>query len=562
MFQIELMPIIYSIFIEISPFVKPYQIAYSKGIVYMKGFSMIGWLTSFLGSIVLVSVFGLCHGSDALVSLDTALSSEETDFRTARKVHTYKACQQFLGKKLTDLQQPTVALCFSGGGYRAMIETLGALAGAHDIGLLDAVMYTGGLSGSTWALTPWVLSGKSITEYLDEIKPNLNKFFSISLYSLNDIYALSKRRLAAGEPFGLVNAYGACLAANLLGWFVKKPQCVTLSDLAKNCDWGHYPLPVCTAVAGGVGNHDLWYECTPYTVGCMQTGFIKTHEFGRTFYDGRSLANSDGTYPLPRTLGDFMGIWGSAFAVDQERLKHEFEGMDEDAAYAALGQLGLLKYGFNRVLPTDTIIDFLNRMWPDKTKNFAAATVPNYAYKMHRSGIINWVLGKKHIPLSEDPELSLIDGGFDLVGLHPLNISIIPLLRPERAVDVIIICDSSAHLKHAPSLRAAQSRAQSLGLPFPEIDYTNIDTRSCSVFTSDKQGVPTIVYMPCIKNDAYGLFDPKLANYTTTTNFNYTSAQVTELSGLVRCIMQQNKGAIADALLHSVQKKRAWSLWG
>ena len=50
---------------------------------------------------------------------------------------------------------PRVALCASGGGYRAMFSTLGFLRGLDQIGCLDGVAYAAGVSGSTWALSQW-----------------------------------------------------------------------------------------------------------------------------------------------------------------------------------------------------------------------------------------------------------------------------------------------------------------------------------------------------------------------------------------------------------------------
>lgn len=47
-------------------------------------------------------------------------------------------------------QVPVVAVLGSGGGTRAMTSLYGSLAGLQDLGLLDAVTYLSGVSGSTW----------------------------------------------------------------------------------------------------------------------------------------------------------------------------------------------------------------------------------------------------------------------------------------------------------------------------------------------------------------------------------------------------------------------------
>jgi len=503
------------------------------------------------------------HADDETVSLSTLLCDQEQDFRNNRAVVTHNACEQLLGKTLKIYEVPTVALCFSGGGYRAMIETLGALAGADEIGLLDAVMYTGGLSGSTWALTPWVFSGLSIGDYLNHISSNLNSFLSLNLSQILAINALKNKKLNEGKGFGLVDLYGALLAKNLLNGLATTPQAVTFTDLVKNLNGTAHPLPICTAVAGGVGNHGLWYECTPFTVGCTQTGFVPTCALGRTFENGVSVKPASGQYPSQLSLGDFMSMWGSAFAVDKERLEHEFGKMDVADSVSVLAQLGLARYGLDgfggdRLFHPGNITWALQKLWPDQNKNFAAATVPNFTHNMQRDGLWNWFTGNQQIPLSGEQDLALIDGGYDLIDGHAMNLAIVPLLRPERKVDVIIVIDSSANLIDALSLRAAEKRAKALGLKFPVIDYTEIGTRSISVFKSDDRGVPTVIYMPCIKNEAYSDFDPQTSEYTGTADFYYTPEQVTELSGLTKFTMQQSKNVIVDALQHAVSKKQSW----
>lgn len=48
------------------------------------------------------------------------------------------------------VQVPVVAVLGSGGGTRAMTSLYGSLAGLQELGLLDAVTYLSGVSGSSW----------------------------------------------------------------------------------------------------------------------------------------------------------------------------------------------------------------------------------------------------------------------------------------------------------------------------------------------------------------------------------------------------------------------------
>lgn len=47
-------------------------------------------------------------------------------------------------------QAPVIAVLGSGGGLRAYIACLGVLSEMKELGLLDAVTYLAGISGSTW----------------------------------------------------------------------------------------------------------------------------------------------------------------------------------------------------------------------------------------------------------------------------------------------------------------------------------------------------------------------------------------------------------------------------
>ena len=57
---------------------------------------------------------------------------------------------------------PRTAVCFSGGGTRSMVATLGQLRGLAMLGLLDQVGYLSCVSGSAWAVTPFVYAGDGV----------------------------------------------------------------------------------------------------------------------------------------------------------------------------------------------------------------------------------------------------------------------------------------------------------------------------------------------------------------------------------------------------------------
>jgi hypothetical protein len=51
--------------------------------------------------------------------------------------------------------RPNVGLCLSGGGTRALCAAIGYMRGLQELGLLERVRYTAGVSGGSWALVPY-----------------------------------------------------------------------------------------------------------------------------------------------------------------------------------------------------------------------------------------------------------------------------------------------------------------------------------------------------------------------------------------------------------------------
>jgi cytosolic phospholipase A2 len=476
----------------------------------------------------------------AYVRLSDTLPDYEKKFIENRFPKAKVCIENILTKRIKNCAVPRIALCFSGGGYRAMIESIGFLKAVDEVGLLDSIMYMSGLSGSTWAINPWVASGLSIDDYFKQLAPKLNISIFKSCQNLawnhyNDLISLMARKHLDGQYVGIVDVYGAMLANNLLRGIVKDPLNYPLSALIPNLSGNKYPLPISTAVMGGVGKHHNWIEFTPFEIGSSEIGFVPTWSFGRKFEQGVSKLVFSDHFANQQSLGFLMGIWGSAFALDLERLQFELSEYKDCSLYNTLNSV------------------FKYMGWHEN--NAGAAYLPNFSYNMKRD---RWfgVFGGTDILFNKQPDISFIDGAFDLIDGNSVNLGIIPLLRKERQVDIIIVCDASFKNKGASSLRAAEKRAKALGLKFPKIDYKNIDQTTVSVFEDcSSNNVPTIIYIPDIANKHYGSFDPYNSSYTATTNFCYTSDQVCELAGLARRNLLDSKDAIIDAIRHVVNKK-------
>src|SRR5690606_34383497 len=109
---------------------------------------------------------------------------------------------------LKPIHTPRIHVCASGGGYRAMVATLGALIGMEEPGLLDCVSTIAGLSGSTWAMASWYSGGKTLTETRDALANKLcAPFYTRKLWP-DTIKSHVKERLGHDQELGLVDVMG------------------------------------------------------------------------------------------------------------------------------------------------------------------------------------------------------------------------------------------------------------------------------------------------------------------------------------------------------------------
>lgn len=92
---------------------------------------------------------------DATVRVGTDLCADELAFLRARKSKMRAAFAELVGvhEREIDLRDlPIISIAGSGGGYRALVNTLGSCAGAKAAGVWDVVSYISGVSGSCWAV--------------------------------------------------------------------------------------------------------------------------------------------------------------------------------------------------------------------------------------------------------------------------------------------------------------------------------------------------------------------------------------------------------------------------
>ncbi len=458
------------------------------------------------------------------------LCKKEKQFTTQRLVRVKQGFNKLLNTNIAYHQMPRIAVCCSGGGHRAMVLTFGFLKGLQDVGLLDCTTYMAGLSGSSWAMAPWIASQQSLDNYIATLPSKLCK----GLESVKHPKLLKKlsgqlmNKALYGQFMSMIDISGPTLANTLLTDFGHDRLDVTMSESHAHVVDGRIPLPIYTTVTADVEPYE-WLEFTPFEVGSTYLkAYIPTWAYGRKFKYGRSV-----NYAAEQSLGYLMGIFGSAFGIDIE-----------DAVRHTSGAIEAFANQFPSMVQSviHEIIDGVVNSPLDDIR-LAPSTLPNFTYKT------------KTRPLNDDKMLTLIDAG-----IH-FNLPLPPLLREERKVDIILVYDASGSIKGCKNLRWAQEYMIAKGLKFPPIDFELADKQVMSIF-KDKQDTacPIVIYFPRIKNEAYSTsFDPEECqenDYCRTMNFTYNEEQICELMGLSEFAVKQHAHEIV-ALTEEVINNKA-----
>jgi phospholipase A2 len=404
-----------------------------------------------------------------------------------------------------------------------MLCTTGSLCGAHKTGLLDATMYLTALSGSTWAVAPWIATGKTIEEFREYIKECASKHFLHFTLEEEELVleAIVKKRNAA--PFTPVDPYGFCLANHLLSSLGKKRQDITLSKLAKIIDQGHHPYPIFTAIDAreSIVTGQNWYEFTVHAVGDRTNHiFIPTKTYGKKFENGTMTKHGH-----EKSLGYDMGTWGSAFGANIDEIIKEIV---KDPA---------LRKEIESELPAP--------IQGERPLHFYAK-VPNYMYNMN---------DLTDAPLSKEEYLEFVDSGLEI------NLPYPPVsgMCVERAPEILIFLDASAgHIGN--ELQRVAAYAQKHNLPFPTIDFTDIDQKTITIFKDEHNPkAPVVIYMPRISDETHKpTFDlDKETNdgFAKTHEFQYSHEHSELVMKQTEFNMITNKDKIIEAITWVIDRK-------
>ncbi len=403
---------------------------------------------------------------NATVRVGDTLGKDELRFRDKRKRHVVKALARYLGMDAKDIHPddvPTIAMCGSGGGLRAMVAGSSSYLSAQEAGLFDCVTYTAGVSGSCWLQTLFYSSvGKQDhRQLLKHIKSRIGIHIAFPPPALKLVTSaptskfilsgfIEKLKGDPGASWGLVDVYGLLLAARLMvphGDLAVNDVDLKLSNQRMYLEHGQYPMPIYTAV-----RHEIpvdakvqeaakddpvlkekvkeiarkeawfqWFEMHPWEVWCEEFGAgIPTWSLGRPFKDGQNLVLDTGV-ALPEIRQSLLlGIWGSAFCAT---LSHYYK----EVKPALLGMVGF---------------DGINTMLEDKNEDLVKvhpidpATIPNFVY-----GMDGQLPSTCPDSVFKTDHFELMDAGMSN------NLPIYPLLRPGRDVDILVAFDASADIQ-------------------------------------------------------------------------------------------------------------------
>jgi phospholipase A2 len=489
----------------------------------------------------------------AAVRVGNELCQQERAYLAQRAPKTGKALSTFVGKEfVVNGKVPTIALCCSGGGYRAMLATAGYLAGLESIGLLDATTYMVGLSGSTWAINYWTITGGTAQAMRNQlIKKAAKNIKKLSKSDLQRLVNMLLVKWAYSQEITLVDLYGGLLANILCEDFGDARQRVYLSKQAERIAKGDWIFPISTAVSGKQEENRKWYEYTPYEIGgAWLKHYVPTWAYGRGFDKGESK-----DFAPEQSLGYLCGTYGSAFAVTLGRAVEEQTGIHLDWVFDGVAQ------DLRKAHIPEVAVTFMRKILQQIT-----------SVRVSSSRVFNFTKNMQTSSLSTLEKLSFVDAGLDF------NLPYPPISgeRPERRADIILFLDSSATVKGAPELRKAQEDARKRGLPFPAIQYEGIETYAVSIFKDENNAaVPLVIYVPCVNDkrlvkafandarlkdlvDRIADFDVNACiqkSFCNTFNFDYNEQQALQLSSLTEFNVRASVDALREAIAWKVTQK-------
>jgi len=167
----------------------------------------------------------------ARVRVGKDLCAEELAFIRRRKRHTTRSLARYLDVPEAEIDPqdvPTIALCGSGGGLRALVAGASSYLSAQEAGLFDCATYSAGVSGSCWLQTLYYssLGLRRHDKIIQHLKRRIGThiayppaFLDLFTQAPTNKYLLSGSvEKLKGDPkanFGLVDVYGRYISRTI-----------------------------------------------------------------------------------------------------------------------------------------------------------------------------------------------------------------------------------------------------------------------------------------------------------------------------------------------------------
>ncbi|ANB11836.1 Plb1p [Sugiyamaella lignohabitans] len=378
----------------------------------------------------------------SLVRPADSLNPKEADFVQKRHEVARPALIDWLNRaNLSDfsadqfLSNSTIpiAIAFSGGGYRAMLAGAGEFSALdnrtanstnqhHMGGLVQAATYFAGLSGGNWLLGSIVMNNfTSIPELQGSsdvwdlshsiLNPGGINVFSTASY-WDDIADDVKSKKKAGFNTSITDIWGRALSHQFFNLSNGGPA-LTFDDVVNYDVFQNHEMPFPIVVSDGrapgttvISTNSTVFELTPYELGSWDPTI---YAFTQIKYLGTQVQNGK---PVNGTC--IAGFDNAGFTIGtSSTLFNQF--------ILQINSTGVSGVVYD--LATDILDDI------GKKSDDIAIYDPNPFFKVDT--VTNGI--------TTNSVLNLVDGGEDNE-----NIPLVPLIQPERKLDVVFAFDNSA----------------------------------------------------------------------------------------------------------------------
>lgn len=452
-------------------------------------------------------------GTEKQVAVSATPLPEHTAYLAARMTHAHTAQEKALNRSLS--RPLRIGVCASGGGIRAMLATLGVLRGLEQINLLDTVTSISCLSGSTWALLPWITSKKSINEYLEDVSSRLSHGLMHHLKEqYRDLSDIKKKKELCGLSMSAIDLYGIGLSYTLLKPLSDAHANLTLPDTATYLEATRHPYPLCTAATRHTPNHQYtWLTFSPFQI-CQvpEKLYVDSWALNRTFVNGTSTNATP-----PPLLGYCMGMFGSSFSIS---VRDALERAPETVKRIA-----------QAVLPTRWYDQLQTAQWAN-TK-ITAAYVPNFSY------------GMKNASNHQHEQLCIVDGGY------LSNLPLFPLVTDsEELFDLIIMVDSRREREHrAQTVNEVYDECLSAGYHIAPLKSEDIMRNTITYAPATTPTQTAMLYLTLEPDPSFDASFNAITNrHYMTPNLFYSPQVSTKLADFCSHIVTNNKQLFLQAL--------------